>query len=60
MKQFDNMEQRIINMYMVLFPGFRPDKNCNVNQEAQKEFYNFIQSLFLELYENPLLLCEKQ
>jgi hypothetical protein len=59
MKQFANMEQRIINMYIDLFPSYKPDKNCNVNEEDQKGFYNFIQSLLKKLYENPLLLFSK-
>jgi hypothetical protein len=59
MRTFDNMEQRIINMYVELFPSFKPDKNCNINEEAQKKFYDFIQSLFSTLSKNPQLLFLK-
>ena len=59
MKFFESMEQRIIDMYRELFPSFKPDKNCKVNEEAQKKFYVFMQSLFSILYENPQLLFNK-
>jgi hypothetical protein len=59
MKKFDSMEQRVINMYIDLFPNYRPEKNNTINESSQNQFYNFIQSIFLKLYENPLLLFIK-
>ena len=57
MKVFENMEQRIIYMYIELFPSFKPDKNFN--EISQKQFYDFIRSIFLKFYESPSLLFSK-
>jgi hypothetical protein len=59
MKNFDSMEQRIISMYMDLFPGFKPDSSDGINESSQLQFYNFIKSIINSLYMNPLLLFPK-
>ncbi|MCL2833390.1 MAG: hypothetical protein FWD78_09500 [Treponema sp.] len=59
MSQFDSMEQRIINMYIDLFPPFKPGKNESISESSQKQFYEFINTLLHILYNNPLLLFSK-
>jgi hypothetical protein len=59
MKQFDSMEQRIINMYIDLFPPYIPTKNGNISESSQRQFYDFLTTLFHNLYNNPLLLFSK-
>jgi len=59
MKKFDSMEQRIIYMYIDLFPMFKPFESKEVSKLSQKQFYDFIESLFHNLYQNPLLLFSK-
>lgn len=46
-------------MYMDLFPAYKPYKNKTVSEASQKQFYDFIGSIFQKLLENPLLLFSK-
>lgn len=59
MEQFDSMEQRIINMYIDLFPSYRPNKDGVISEASQRQFYEFMGLVFKKLYENPLLLFSK-
>jgi predicted secreted acid phosphatase len=59
MNTFNTMEQRIVNMYLELFPEFKAAKSHEISESAQEQFYNFIKSIFFSLSENPLLLFTK-
>ncbi len=51
-----NLEQRIINMYRDTFPAFVPVTGEAVSERAQKQFYDFLKSIYQKLYKNPDLL----
>lgn len=59
MKKFDSLEQRVINMYIDLFPSFKPVKNNDITELSQKQFYEFIKMVITTIYENPMLLFIK-
>lgn len=59
MKKFDSLEQRVINMYIDLFPSFKPVKNDEISELSQKQFYDCIKMIIRAIYENPLLLLTK-
>ena len=59
MKKFDSLEQRVINMYIDLFPSFKPVKNNEISEISQKQFYDCIKMIITAIYENPLLLLTK-
>jgi hypothetical protein len=59
MQNFNSMEQRIIGMYIDLFPSFKPDRKSNIIESSQNQFYKFIKLIYNTLYETPLLLFAK-
>ena len=59
MKHFESMEQRIISMYIDLFPPFKPCVNEKASEGSQKQFYDFMESVYRNLFQNPLLLFSK-
>ncbi|WMJ88643.1 hypothetical protein [Anaerocolumna sp. MB42-C2] len=54
--EFQNLEQRIIHMYMDTFPDFVPVFDEAVSLQAQRQFYDFMKDTYRTLYDNPGLL----
>ncbi|QHQ61892.1 hypothetical protein Ana3638_14800 [Anaerocolumna sedimenticola] len=54
--EFQNLEQRIIHMYLDTFPEFVPVYDKTVSEQAQKQFYDFMKDIYRILYDDPGLL----
>lgn len=57
MIKFDNVEKRIVNTYLETYPDFYPDKIFD--EKSQREFYNFLKSVYHLIYEEPERLFSK-
>lgn len=51
---FENLEQRIAQAYIDLFPPFVPDDNVGVSVFEQKKFYDLLRSLYQLAFDEPL------
>ena len=56
---FENLEQRIAQTYMDMFPSFVPDENASVSVSEQEQFYNMIKGLYRLAFDEPLLFVAK-
>lgn len=54
---FENLEQRIAQAYIDLFPPFVPDDNVGVSVFEQKKFYDLLRSLYQLAFDEPLFFC---
>jgi hypothetical protein len=52
---FDNLEQRMANAYIKVFPRFVPDENAPVTVNEQEQFYLMMNNLYQLAYDEPLL-----
>jgi hypothetical protein len=52
---FSNLEQRMAQTYIDLFPRFVPDENAPVSVSEQEEFYALIKNLYQLAFDEPLL-----
>jgi len=52
---FENLEQRMAQRYIDMFPPFIPDENASVSISAQEEFYTIMKKLYRLAFNEPLL-----
>ncbi len=55
-KEFDNISQRVIYPYIVLYPEFNAVLSDEVSEEAQRQMNEFIKNTIITLYNNPELI----
>lgn len=53
---YANLEQRMIDGYINMFPSFVPKKEAEVSVDNQKEFYDLMNKLYKLLFEDAALL----
>jgi len=56
---YENVEQRIAQTYIDMFPPFIPDEYSIANVSEQREFYNMMESLYRLAFDEPLLFVAK-
>lgn len=52
---FNNLEQRMAQAYIDMFPQFVPDEQASVSVFEQKQFYDLIHNLYQLALDEPLL-----
>ena len=52
---FENLEQRMAQYYIDMFPPFVPDKNASISVPKQEQFYNIMKKLRQLAFNEPLL-----
>ena len=52
---FNNLEQRMAQAYIDMFPQFVPDEQASVSVSEQKQFYDLIHNLYQLALDEPLL-----
>jgi len=60
MKNFGSLEQRVINMYIDLFPSFKPVKNDEISEISQRQFYDFIKMIITTITKIRCFYFQKQ
>ena len=53
---YANLEQRMAQNYIDMFPSFIPTENAPVSVQEQEHFYNLIKTLYQLAFDEPLLL----
>jgi len=53
---YKNLEQRMIATYLDTFPPFLPATTGEASKDSQREFYEFMRSVYQEIYNHPELL----
>ena len=53
--EFKNLEQRMAQCYIDMFPKFVPDEQATVSVSEQKIFYDLINNLYQLAFDEPLL-----
>lgn len=56
---YQNLEQRVIQAYIDTFPPFISETGGEATESAQKQFYNFMNSVYQNLFDTPSLLFTK-
>lgn len=57
---FQNLEQRMLHMYPDTFPDFVPAPDQAVSEASQRQFYDWMETLYRTLYDNPGMLTAKE
>ena len=52
---FENLEKRMAQTYIDMFPPFVPEENASVMVSEQEQFYALINNLYRLAYDDPLL-----
>jgi hypothetical protein len=55
-KNFDNLAQRMVYVYLGSFPRFVPVKSEQASEYAQKQMFRFLEDMLCKLYDNPALI----
>jgi hypothetical protein len=58
-EKYKSLEHRVLGAYIDTLPPFVPDKSSEVTEEGQKGFYDFVKSIYHNIYDTPLLLYTK-
>jgi len=53
--KFNNLEQRMAQTYIDMFPKFIPDKNAKIEVVEQEKFYSLMKNLYQLAFNEPLL-----
>jgi hypothetical protein len=53
--KFTNLEQRMVQTYIDMFPKFIPDKNAKIGIVEQEKFYSLMKDLYQLAFNEPLL-----
>ena len=56
---YANLEQRVAQSYIDMFPAFVPEENAPVSAVEQKLFYDLMRSLYQLAFDEPLLFVTK-
>ena len=56
---YANLEQRMAQSYIDLFPAFVPDEEAPVSTQEQKKFYSMIRDLYQLAFDEPSLFVPK-
>ncbi len=54
--EYANLEQRILNAYLTMFPEFVPAQSAEVSISEQKDFYDLMKRLYQLLFHDPSLV----
>lgn len=54
--EYANLEQRILNAYLAMFPEFVPAQSAEVSISEQKDFYDLMKRLYQLLFHDPSLV----
>ena len=53
--KFTNLEQRMAQSYIDMFPDFIPDEKAKINKTEQEQFYFLMKNLYQLVFNEPLL-----
>ena len=50
---YKSLEQRMVSAYLAMFPPFTPTASGEISASSQKQFYDFMKSVYQKLFDAP-------